>query len=110
MPESLKLTAFQRVQLEGLLNQQRGSVSNLMITYDIIEKIKLPKEQSEPNIKTIPDGRIMIDKNGLAVIPEETFDLEKAEKRKLLEIINGYEGFGPSDIEWLIPLRKQLAD
>ena len=110
MSESLKLDAFQRLQLEGLLNQQRGTVTNLMVTYEIIEKIRLPKEQAETHTKATPDGRVMIDRKGLATIPEESFEMEKAEKRKLLEILNGNEGFGPGDIEWVMPIRKQLTD
>lgn len=110
MSESIKLNAFQRLSLESILNQQRGSVSNLMTTYDLINKIKLTKEQSGSNIKELPDGRVMVDRNGLATIPDEEIHLEKAEKRKLTEIINGYESFGPSDLEWVMPIKKQLID
>lgn len=104
----MEFTAIQRMSVESILGQQRGTVGELEVVYDIIEKIKLPTETKNSAVKTLPDGRVLLDEVALQAIPNEDITLEKAERQKLLDIIKTYNGFGPGDVSWIMPLKKQL--
>jgi len=106
MAESIEFTLIQRLSLEALLGQQRGSVADLITLFDITNKLKV--EAREAYVKELPDGRVLVDNEAISKTPPVQIELEKAERRKLLDIIKGHNTFGPSDLAWVLPLKKQL--
>jgi hypothetical protein len=48
------------------------------------------------------------DESFIDSMPVVSVDLEKAERKKLLSLINTYSSFTPADMDWVLPLKKQL--
>jgi hypothetical protein len=106
MAESIEFSLLQRLSLEGLLGQQRGNVADLITLFDITNKIKVKDRGSY--VRELPDGRVLVDNEAISKAEVMPVELEKAERRKLLDIIKSHDGFGPSDLAWILPLKKQL--
>jgi hypothetical protein len=105
----ITLTALQRLQLEGLLSVQKGNLGDLEVLADIRRKIRLPAEDRDHCIKSLPDGRVLIDLPALEQVPALEVELEKEERRRLLDLLTKWDQFTTADVEWLLPVRKQLA-
>lgn len=103
---NIEFSLLQRLSVEALLNQQRGNVSDLITVFDLTNKVKV--EDRDSFIKVLPNGQAIVDNDVLNKAPIQNVDLEKAESRKLLEILKSHDGFGPSDLTWVLPLKKQL--
>ena len=63
MAESIEFTLIQRLSLEALLGQQRGSVADLITLFDITNKLKV--EAREAYVKELPDGRVLVDNEAI---------------------------------------------
>jgi hypothetical protein len=106
MAEFIEFTLLQRLSVEAILGQQRGTVGDLITVFDITNKIKVADR--DVYIKDLPDGRVMVDQEAINNAPAEKIELEKAERRKLSEILKAHNTFGPNDLAWVLPLKKQL--
>lgn len=102
----IELTAKQRILLEVLLDQQRGAVSDIEVFYDVKNKIKLDNRESF--LRQLPTGEIIIDEVATSTCPVESFDLEKEERKRILELLVSHKSFSPSDLAWILPIKKQL--
>jgi hypothetical protein len=106
--KSVTLTAIARIQLDGLLSAQKGTLGELELYSDVREKVRFPVDERRLYVKDLPDGMAIIDTSKLIGISDLTVELENEEHRKLLQLLETWPNFGTADIEWLRPLRAQL--
>ena len=103
---ALEFSIRQRIFLEILLGQQRGSVEDIEVFFDIRNKIKL--EDKESFLRALPSGELIIDEVSAVAAGIEKIELEKEERKKLYDLIKTHKGFSPNDLEWVLPIKKQL--
>lgn len=103
---NIELTARMRLMIEGLIGQQKGTIEEISVFFDIKKKIEVVNR--DEFIKTLPDGRVMVDESFIDSMPSSVVDLEKAERKKLLSLINTFPSFTTADMSWVLPLKKQL--
>lgn len=103
---SLEFSIRQRIFLEILLGQQRGSVSDIEVFFDIRNKLKV--ENRDEYLRALPTGEVIIDEVAANSAGAEKIELEKEERKKLHELIATHKQFSPNDLEWVLPLKKQL--
>lgn len=103
---ALEFSIRQRIFLEVLLGQQRGSVEDIEVFFDIRNKIKL--EDKESFLRALPSGELIIDEVSAVAAGFEKIELEKEERKKLYDLIKTHKGFSPNDLEWVLPIKKQL--
>lgn len=103
---ALEFSIRQRIFLEILLGQQRGSVEDIEVFFDIRNKVKL--EDKESFLRSLPSGELIIDEVSAAAAGFEKIELEKEERKKLYDLIKTHKGFSPNDLEWVLPIKKQL--
>jgi hypothetical protein len=103
---NIELTARMRLMIEGLIGQQKGTIDEISVFFDIRKKIAV--ENRDEFIKTLPNGGVMVDEAFIDSMPSASIDLEKAERKKLLSLINTYSSFSPVDMDWVLPLKRQL--
>jgi len=103
---TLEFSIRQRIFLEILLGQQRGSVSDIEVFFDLRNKIKV--DNKEEYLRSLPSGELIIDEVAANKAGSEKIELEKEERKKLHELIATHKQFSPSDLEWVLPLKKQL--
>ena len=103
---ALEFSIRQRIFLEVLLGQQRGSVEDIEVFFDIRNKVKL--EDKESFLRSLPSGELIIDEVSAAAAGFEKIELEKEERKKLYDLIKTHKGFSPNDREWVLPIKKQL--
>ena len=103
---TLEFSIRQRIFLEILLGQQRGSVSDIEVFFDIRNKLKV--ENRDEYLRALPTGEVIIDEVAANSAGVEKIELEKEERKKLHELISTHKQFSPNDLEWVLPLKKQL--
>lgn len=103
---TLELSVKQRILLELLLGQQRGSVADIEVFYDIKNKLRV--KDREQYLQALPTGEVIIDEVSANAQGSEHFNLEKEERKRLLELVSSHKNFSPNDLEWVLPLKKQL--
>lgn len=103
---ALEFSIRQRIFLEILLGQQRGSVEDIEVFFDIRNKVKL--EDKESFLRSLPSGELIIDEVAANSAGVEKIELEKEERKKLYDLIKTHKGFSPNDLEWVLPIKKQL--
>ncbi len=103
---SIELSIKQRIFLEVLLGQQRGSVADIEVFYDIRNKVKV--KDREQYLQALPTGEIIIDEVSANASGREAFEIEKEERKRLLELLSSHSNFSPNDLEWVLPLKKEL--
>lgn len=103
---TIDLNIKQRIMLELLLGQQRGSISEIEVFYDVKKKISV--ENRDEFLRSLPSGDVIIDEVAMSSRGTVSFEIEKEERKKLLELLSSHKSFSPSDLEWVLPLKKQL--
>ena len=103
---TLEFNIRQRIFLEILLGQQRGSVSDIEVFFDIRNKLKV--NNREEYLRSLPTGEVIIDEVAANNAGSEKIQLEKEERKKLQELITTHNQFTPNDLDWVLPLKKQL--
>jgi hypothetical protein len=106
----LTLTMLQRLSLDALLSVQRGTLDDLFTLHDIRKKIKVPVQLREEYVKTLPDGRVLVDERAVELAEPVEYEFEKEEIRRLLRLIKEWTSFSEGDLAWIIPLKQQLDD
>lgn len=76
---ALEFSIRQRIFLEVLLGQQRGSVEDIEVFFDIRNKVKL--EDKESFLRSLPSGELIIDEVSAAAAGFEKIELEKEERK-----------------------------
>lgn len=104
----ITFTMMQRLQLDGLLGIQRGTLDDIEVFSDIREKIKVSEDARAELVRELPDGRLLIDLPAVAKQESTVVTLEKEERRRLLNLLKTTNTFTTQDIEWVRPLCKQL--
>lgn len=101
----VKLTLTQRFAVDSLIGQQKGNAQTMGLLYDISKKIRVGDDERKEFVKILPNNAGgLIDKNA----PELGVEFEKAEYKKILELLTVTDTFSPVDMEWIQPLQKQL--
>ena len=103
---TLELNIRQRIFLDALIGQQRGSVSDIEVFFDIRNKLKI--ENREQYLRALPSGEVIIDAAAINKAGSEKIEMEKEERKKLHELITTHKQFSPSDLDWVLPIKKQL--
>jgi len=106
----LTLTMLQRLSLEALLSVQRGSLDDLFTLHDIREKIRVPRALREEYVKTLPDGRVLVDEPAVELAAPADYDFEKEEIRRLMRLLKEWTNFSEGDLVWIVPLKRQLDE
>ena len=106
----LTLTMLQRLSLEALLSVQRGSLDDLFTLHDIREKIRVPRAVREEYVKTLPDGRVLVDEQAVELAAPTDYDFEKEEIRRLMRLLKEWTNFSEGDLVWIVPLKRQLEE
>jgi len=61
-------------------------------------------------MRDLGNGQAILDQDALKATPDAEISLEKAELRKLKEVLKGWQQYGPADLDWLDPIMKQLEE
>jgi hypothetical protein len=104
----LTLTMMQRLSLDALLSVQRGSLDDLFTLHDIREKIKVPKALRDEYLKTLPDGRVLVDEDAVTLAESVDYEFEKEEIRRVQKLLKEWQQFSEGDLGWVLPLKRQL--
>jgi hypothetical protein len=104
----ITLTMIQRLNLDALLSVQQGSLDDLFTLHDVREKIRIPKNLREQYLRTLPDGRVLIDEQAVALAESVEYEFEKEEVRRIQKLLKEWQRFSEGDLDWVIPLKRQL--
>jgi hypothetical protein len=99
-----------RLNIAAIVGQQKVSVNDLHVLGDLFKKVSLPDEVRETIMRDIGNGQAILDIEAMKAHPDAEIDLEKAESRKLKQILKDWQQYGPADLEWLDPVLKQLEE
>jgi len=99
-----------RLNIAGIVGQQKVGVSDLHVLGDLFKKVSVPDEDRETVMRDIGNGQAILDLEAMKAMPDAEIALEKAEVRKLKEILKGWTQYGPADLDWLDPVMKQLEE
>ena len=113
---SISLTSPQRLNLANVLSGKRhDSDSDAELVHGVLERIRLTKDQLRQITRPAPTleqpDRGIIDIEKLGELPTVPFEFEKAEASKVLEILLKWRdenNLSADDVEWYIPLKKDL--
>jgi len=113
VPATLKLTVQQRLNIEGIIRQQRSpDDETLMINFELLKKIRIPAEEKQIYLRDIPTPQgIMTEfynKTIQAALPADV-TLETAEFRRLDSLLKDWKQYTTDDVEWLMDLKGQIA-
>jgi len=113
MAAILRMTVQQRLNLEGMLRQQKSEDGEaLMTSYELLKKIRIPTEDRVLYMREIqtPQGPATEFFNRtINAAPSTDIELESAEIRRLEGTLKDWKNYSPEDVEWLIDLKKQLS-
>lgn len=109
---NVTFTIWQRMNLEGIITRQKmGMGADLLVLLELWKKITVSEDiRKEYAIKPCAacgQGR-MWNQEKLEIAATSQIDLEKAEARKALTLIEGWREFTVLDLKWLAPLKKSL--
>jgi hypothetical protein len=99
-----------RLNIAGIVGQQKVAYADMHVLSDLLKKVNPPDEVREMIMRDLGNGQAILDQDALKATPDVELDLEKAETRKLKEILKGWTQYGPSDLDWLDPIMKQLDE
>jgi len=102
----IELSVKQRIMLEILLGQQRGSVAEIEVFYDVKNKIKV--DDRDTYLRQLPTGEIIIDEVSASAAPVLSFEFEKEERKRLLDLLSSHKSFTPSDLDWVLPFKRKI--
>jgi hypothetical protein len=109
----VKLSIIQRLNLEGLIRQQRSAPDDSLETFhDLFVKVQIPDDERLIYVRDDGRGNAIIDRAVVEKAEEIEVTLEKAEARKMLQLIDGTlcKTFNVDDLQWIKPLRVQLRE
>lgn len=107
---TISLNPHQRLALENLINNtQKGTIKDLLLWGDILDKIVLTEEERSVYFKSLPDGRVLMNQLEVNEARPLELTLEKEEQRKLLGMLQEVKDFTPADLKWVRPVLDQLT-
>lgn len=108
----IKLTAVDRLNLEGILNQQPGHRRDqiLRILDEIADKIAVPDRSKFLSTVTMATGEVRQFEiaDALKAEPEFEVDLDKHEIRALTDLLNNWKFSGADRRSWVKHIGDQL--
>lgn len=104
----LTLTNEQRLGVTGLLSkQQPKKLKDQLVNFDLLRKIELDETLASSCLIHGPNGQVKLDRT--IADQTSTIELEKAEVRALLDIIEASD-INVQDVRWLNPLYKMCKE
>lgn len=104
----ITLTCLQRLSLDSLIGAQQGTLDEIFLLHDIREKLQMSRSSRAQYFKVLANGTVMADEEAIATGEPLEIELEKAESRKVLDLLKTWRNFGEADIAWVAPLKKAL--
>jgi hypothetical protein len=108
----ITFTVLARLNLEGILRQQRTSDDELlMLNHSLWKTIPLPKEEKKAYVRKIETVQGPVEDwimDSIEAAPPQTIELEMAEIRRLDAVLKEWKGWRPEDVDWMHPVRDQL--
>lgn len=99
-----------RLNIAGIVGQQKVGVTDLHVLGELFKKVNVSDEVRETIMRDLGNGQAILDTEALKAIPDTAVELEKAESRKLKDILKSWTQYGPADLDWLDPILKQLEE
>jgi hypothetical protein len=99
-----------RLNVSAIVGQQKVSMTDLHVLNDLSKKVTVPDEVRETIMRDLGNGQAILDAEAMKTIPDAEIALEKAEIRKLKQVLKDWTQYGAADLEWLDPLMKQLEE
>lgn len=106
---TITIGAMGRIQIGGILGQQRVDVKSLHTLSSLFQKFDIPEAEKEKMLRPVGNGMVITDKAAIDAFPEADIELEDAEVRRLREVLNSFTGYAPTDLAWLEPVLKSLG-
>ena len=109
----MKLTVQQRLNLEGMIRQQRSpDDETLMLNYDLLQKVRVPESERSLYMREVFNGQSIVTEfltKPIQTAPVLEVDLSAAEVRRLEALLREWKQYSADDVEWLMSLKKQIA-
>ena len=109
----MKLTVQQRLNLEGMIRQQRSpDDETLMLNFDLLQKVRVPESERTLYMRDAFNGQAMITEfitKAIQTAPLLDVELNSAELRRLEALLREWKNYGTDDVEWLMNIKKQIA-
>lgn len=107
------LTIVQRLSLENIIRQQRGGAGeDFLVLVDLWKKLALRDDEKVGLIEPACihcGAQSRYSAKALLLEPIEV-NLERAESRRLVSLLDGWRQFTVDDHAWLSSLREQLKE
>jgi len=98
------------LNISAIVGQQKVSMTDLHVLSDLSKKVTVPDDVRESIMRDLGNGQAILDMEAMKAIPDAELDLEKAEARKLKQLLKDWTQYGPADLDWLDPVMKQLDE
>ena len=99
-----------RLNITGILGQQKVAYNDMHVLSDLLKKVTVPDEVRENIMRELGNGQAILDPQAMKEIPDVELELEKAEIRKLKQVLKDWNQYGPADLDWVEPIMKQLDE
>lgn len=113
MANRFTLTVQQRLNIEGIIRQQRSpDDETLMLNYDLLKKIRIGTEERPLYMRevTTPQGTMSeFNNRNIQAAPSVEVNLEAPEIRRLETLLREWKQYSTDDIEWLSGLKRQIG-
>jgi hypothetical protein len=104
----MELTLLERIGLDGLIRQQKGSIGELETLIDIRRKLAITQEILSEVIVPVPGGA-MVNKDAVDSAPLMEIAFEKEERRRVTTLLTNHTDFGIDDFAWASTLKSKMA-
>ena len=106
----MQISVRARMFLMGALRQRLGKRKDeaRLLNRDLFFKVAIPNEELALYETVIPGVGSVLHPDRIAAAPAINVDLNPAEVRRALTIIDEWDKFGPEDDVWLDPLVEAL--
>jgi hypothetical protein len=106
----MKLTIQQRLNLEGMIRQQRSpDDETLMLNFDLLQKVRVPESERPLYMRDNPAGGVEFVTRAIQTAGVLEVELNSAELRRLESLLREWENYGTDDVEWLMAIKKQIT-
>lgn len=109
--KELAVNVQQRLNIIGLLGQQRGTVADIRLWSGLIGKLELAEgERTAINLRADQQrpGVLLWDSGAAQAVGPKTVEMTGEEAEKLRQLCQSWPNFQPADCQWLLPLLEAL--
>ena len=106
----IQMSIRARLNIAAIVGSQKVSMTDLHVLSDLLKKVTVPDDVRENIMRDLGNGQAILDTAAMKAIADVEIDLEKAESRKLKQLLKDWTQYGAGDLEWLDPIMKQLDE